>query len=152
MSESDNDLLLRELGKITETKGTLGGVLPRSLGEAMSSGARFAARFLPTETYTRRFSLPVGIERALKSGFSVLTKIGTLESETGANAPYPMLKAVVGSGFFNLNPAIVYFEILEGDASSCEVTITAAAKEGLVKQHTAEKAVERIATEVMQMN
>jgi len=43
-----------------------------------------------------------------------------------------------------MNPSVVYFEILQGDASSCTVTVTGAAKEGLIKQKTAGKAVQKV--------
>jgi hypothetical protein len=43
-----------------------------------------------------------------------------------------------------MNPAVVFFEILEGDSAGCEVIITGAAKEGLIKQHTAQKAVQSV--------
>jgi hypothetical protein len=84
-------------------------------------------------------------------GFSVLTKLGKLETEEDIKPPYPMLKAVVGSGFLNMNPAIVYLEIREGDSTGCELMITAAAKEGLIKQHTASKAVQRVVSGLRQI-
>jgi hypothetical protein len=59
-------------------------------------------------------ALKITPEDALRLGISVFTKLGKLET-----------------------PAIVYLETLEGDSKECELMITAAAKEGLIKQHTA---------------
>jgi len=140
MSNSDDDILTNELGKV----GELGGVMGKAAGLGGSLGARFAAKFLPTETYSEKVSLKLAPEKALKLGYSVLAKLGKLQAEDSIKPPYPFLKAVVGSGFLNMNPAVVYLEILEGDSAGCEVTITAAAKEGLIKQRTAAKAVQRV--------
>ena len=141
MANSDDDVLAREISKVGKLGGSLGG---RLSGAAASLGARFAAKFLPTETYTEKLVLEIAPEQALKLGFSVLTRLGKLQTEEDIKSPYPMLKAVVGSGFLNMNPAIVYLEIPEGDSTGCKLTITAAAKEGLIKQHTASKAVQRV--------
>ena len=118
MSNSDDDLLARELGKVGELGGKLGGLFSdgSALGKAAalggSLGASLAAKFLPTESYREKLSLSVAPEQALKLGFSVLTKLGKLQSEHGNKPPYPFLKAVIGSGFLNMNPAVVYLEIL----------------------------------------
>jgi hypothetical protein len=71
-----------------------------------------------------------------------------LQGEDSDDSPYPLLKAAVGSGFLNMNPAVVLLEILEASSDACEITITAAAKEGLIKQNTAEKVIQRIASEI----
>lgn len=143
MSKRDDAILAREIGKIGKGPG-LGGL-------GSSIGARFAARFLPTETFVETLPLKVAPDRALKLGFLALTKIGKLQTDENSTPAYPSLKAVVGSGYFNLNPAIVYLEILNGDATSCEVAITAAAKEGLIKQQTAGKAARRVVSELKKL-
>ena len=148
MSNSTDDILGRELGKVGELSTQVGQVLvnqspSESSARAASLGAVFAAKFLPTETCSKRLILKVAPDKALKLGYSVLAKVGALQSDHD-KPPYPFLKAVVGSGAFNMNPAVVFFEILDGDSTSSEVTITAAAKEGLIKQHTADKAVQRV--------
>jgi len=157
MSKNDDDILAQEIGKAGELGGKLGGLF--SSGSAVgniaglggSFGATFAAKFLPTEIIMEKLPLKIPPERALKFGFSVLTKLGALQSDDENKPPYPLLKAVVKSGFLNMNPAVVYFEILDGDPTACEVTITAAAKEGLIKQHTAENAVRRVVTMLKEM-
>ena len=54
--------------------------------------------------------------------------------------------AVVGAGFANMNPAVVSVTI-EGDG----IHMTAYAKEGLVNQHTAESALNRVSAELDRM-
>ena len=150
MSKSDDDILAQEIGKAGELGGELGGLFSsgsavgKTAGLGGSLGATLAAKFLPTETFTEKLPLKIPPEKALKLGFSVLTKLGVLQTDDDNKPPYPLLKALVKSGFLNMNPAVVYFEILDGDSTACEVTVTAAAKEGLIKQHTAEKAVQRV--------
>ena len=151
MSNSDDDVLARELGKLGELGAKLSGLISGGSGVGKagelggSIGAQFAAKLLPTETYSQVLALKISQERALKLGFSVLTKLGELQTED-SKPPYPLLKAIIRSGFLNMNPAVVYLEILEGDSRKCEVTITGAAKEGLIKQQTAAKAVRRVAS------
>lgn len=139
--DSADEILSKELAKL----GSLGGAFGDNSGKMGALGAQFAARFLPTEQYTEtvRFSLPP--DKVLKYGYSVLAKMGALQKHADADAPYPFLAAVIGSGAFNMNPAVVYFEILDSDST---VTITGTAKEGLIKQHTAEKAVKRVIVEL----
>jgi hypothetical protein len=149
MANRDDDLLVREIAKLGERGGALGGSLSGSLaGKAGALGGRigagFAAKYLPTESYSEKLVLKIAPETVLKLGFSLLTKLGELQAADSENSPYPTLKAIIGSGFLNMNPAIVYIEILAGDATSCELVITAAAKEGLIKQRTAFKAVQRL--------
>lgn len=136
---SDEEILARELAKL----GSFGGGSLAGLGG--SFGAKFAAKFLPTETKSEKLAIKATPERAIQLGFSALTRLGRLQGGESDGSPYPLLKAVMGSGFLNMNPAVVFLEILEGSSDTCEVTITSAAKEGLIKQHTAEKAIQRIA-------
>jgi hypothetical protein len=150
MSDSPEDILSRELAKLASLSGSIGHLLSgatggeKEAGKAASLGTQFALRFLPTERYSEKLTLAVPPERALKYGYSVLAEMGSLQKQAGEEAPYPFLKAVVGSGFMGMNPAVIFFEILEGDTAGCVVIITGAAKEGLIKQHTAQKAVQSV--------
>jgi hypothetical protein len=150
MSINDDDILVRELGKVG---GFLLGRSPvgKVVGFGGSFGARFAAKFLPTETYSEKLALKISPELALKHGFSVLTKLGKLQTDSDYKPPHPSLKAVVGSGFMNLNPAVVCLEIQEANSTGCVLTISAAAKEGLIKQHTAAKAVQRVVSTLREL-
>ena len=150
----DDDLLAQELGKIGELGGKIGGALSgagKLSGTAASLGVQAVAKFLPTETFSKQLPLNVPADKALSLGFFVLSKLGELQKKGTEDAPYPFLKAVVKAGFFNMNPSVVYFEILQGNSLSCTVTVTGAAKEGLIKQKTAEKAVQRVMTRLREV-
>lgn len=149
MAKDQEDILGNDLAKNSRMGAAFGSFLDGLPGDALSSGAgtylgvKLAAKFLPTESHSEKLRIGMHPEKVIKLAYSVLAKAGALE-KNDETPPYPFLKAKVGSGAFNMNPAVVYVEILDGDATSCEVTITGAAKEGLIKQHTAEKAVKRV--------
>ncbi|MFN8528714.1 MAG: hypothetical protein U0670_08900 [Anaerolineae bacterium] len=157
MSSDPNDLLAKELAKLAALGGSVGQILSGAgdagnvAEHATSLGVRFAMRFMPTERYTEKLSLAMPPDKALKIGCSALSKLGSLQKQD-EQSPYPVLTAVIGSGMMNLNPAVVYFEILEATDSKCEITLTGAAKEGLIKQHTAEKAVKRAVNEIRNLS
>jgi hypothetical protein len=80
----------------------------------------------------------------------VLSNLGKLQ--VGINeTPSSSLKAVIGSGHMNLNPAVVSLVILSVESGGCEIIVTAKAKEGLIDQQTANKAVERVASALKEM-
>ena len=149
MPTSDDEILVRETGEvIIREANELGGARLASIASIPAFAARLAAKFLPIETYAETLALKIAPEEALKLGFSVLTKLGKLEAKDDIKPSCPKLKAIVGSGFLLMNPGIVRLEILGGGSGGCELRISAAAKEPLIKQHTASKAVERVVSEL----
>ena len=147
MPTSDDEIFNQWMNKAAE----FGGVLPASIASRLMAGARFVNKFLPTEAYAETLALKIAPEEALKLGFSVLSKLGKLESNDDIKPPHPILKAVVGAGFLDMNPAIVRLEALDGDSGECELRISATAKEGLVKQDTASTAVKRVVSELREI-
>jgi hypothetical protein len=121
MSDIYSSILIRELGK-------LGGF-----------GARIAARFLPTVPYQVDIELSASLAEAQQAAASVLQKAGRTDSEL------PDYSIIMGSGHANLNPTIVTLSFAPSD-SGTRISIRAVAKEGLVKQHAAQKSVERVVT------
>jgi hypothetical protein len=80
---------------------------------------------------------------ALSLVFVTLSNIGQMLTED-VDHEKPTLRAVIGSGFLGLNPAVVEVSL---DLVSDEITkvrVRATAKEGLIKQRTAEKAIQRL--------
>jgi len=151
MMDDDDDLLAQELGKIGGLAGEVVGILHgvgTMSGTPISLSVQAVTRFLPTEIFSEQLLLNVPADKALRLGFAILSRLGELQKKGTEDAPYPFLKAVVKAGFFNMNPSVIYFEILQGDSSSCTVTLTGAAKEGLIKQKIAEKAVQRVMTDL----
>jgi len=144
MGIREDELLSRELGKIAQTFGPTRGFDKASIVGG-SLGARLASKFLPTEHYQARLHVDADVA-------SVLTKVCSFFSESGRVAldgevdtsPYPKISGVIGSGMLNMNPTVVHLEVIGSDKTRTDLLITAAAKEGLIKQRTAEKAVNRV--------
>lgn len=66
------------------------------------------------------------------------------DSEAGTS-PYPRISGVLGSGFLKMNPTLVHVEVVGVTEDACTLLVSGAAKEGLIKQRSAQKAVVRIA-------
>jgi hypothetical protein len=148
----EDDLLARELGKVGASGGKFGGgilgdaVLGAAGGIGGFLGANLAARFLPTERFQLEVKLRADPRIVLAKAYAFLSSKGRVtDSEELRESPYPTISGVIGSGFFNMNPAIVHAEIVAIEGETCTLILTGAAKEGLIKQRTAEKAVNRVA-------
>ena len=112
------------------------------------SGAGFAARFLPTETFSVSLETSASASETRKSVFRILSRLGRLTNEFSNSSSGPQLAAVIGSGFFQLNPTIIQVSVVPKSDCSSTVSIFGAAKEGLLKQNSAEKAVRRVEREL----
>jgi hypothetical protein len=128
------------MGKQLPRTGTI--FARRSAG---SIGAKIAARFLPTERYQAETSVSGDVAAVLSRVYSIFVANGRIASdvESGVSS-YPKISGVIGSGFFNMNPTVVHVEVVATDTTSTALRVTAAAKEGLIKQRSAEKAVCRV--------
>jgi hypothetical protein len=131
ISKLEEDVLVKELGNLA---GFFGGF-----------GARVAARRLPVEEHQESVCLAVDVARARALGVRALQHLdGRLDFALASAEPEGGISAVVGSGNMNLNPTIVQMQFAEASPIATNVIIRALAKEGIVKQHSAEKAVERV--------
>jgi hypothetical protein len=145
-----DDILARELGKLGAVSAGAsglvvgGGVMGAAAAAGGASGAWLAAKFLPTETHAREYLMPRDAGAALKMAADVLAGLGQLQDSSGIDSPCPVLMAVVGSGFMKLNPCVLTVELSPRSGNETAAVIRGAAKEGLIKQRTAEKAVARV--------
>ena len=143
-------ILARELGKLGAISGGVGGIIGGSIitGAAGAiggaSGAWIASRFLPTESYARDYLMPCGASIALTMIVNALAGLGRLQDSSEINSPNPIVAAVIGSGFMKMNPCVLTVEIVSRSDKETAAVIRGAAKEGRIKQHTAEKAVVRV--------
>jgi hypothetical protein len=85
----------------------------------------------------------VNARDALGQAFRALAEVGEILPDEIEQAT-PAVRAVVGSGALGMNPAVVDLWVEPVTESVAKVTIRATAKEGLIKQHTAEKARKRV--------
>jgi len=125
--------------------------LTHEIGELGGFGASLAARFLPTETFSASFELSSSASDVLKFVFQVLSQIGHLNNEFSSDSSVPQLAAIIGSGFLHLNPTFVQVSVVPKSDCSSIVSIIGAAKEGLIKQRSAEKAVRRVEHEIRKL-
>jgi hypothetical protein len=147
MSDQHDDLLARELAKIGGIGGAIGGTFGGSPagGAGGAAGAHFANRFLPTEGYQKQVDVSQAVTKVLAELVSFLKKEGRTSSVCEVDeSEHPKVSAVLGSGFFNMNPTLVDVEVLDGDDYACTLLVSGAAKEGLIKQRSAQKDVNRV--------
>jgi hypothetical protein len=112
-------------------------------GRGTKSGARLGARFTKVDHFELELDLPEAPEAALRRAGEVLSEEGDLR-DLGDDAAAPAVSAVVPSGFWNMNPALVSVAVAPQEQGT-RVRIGAYALEGLIKQRTARKAATRIA-------
>jgi len=129
MNKIEDEVLVRELGKL--------------VGFFAGFGVRAAARTLPTEEYETTLELKANTEAATALVTRTLQSIGKLSNDFSSSNQASTISAIVGSGQMNLNPTIVHVTLNELSEDSCRVSIRGLAKEGLIKQQSAIKAVER---------
>jgi len=132
MTQTEETVLVRELGKLA---GFLGGF-----------GARLAARRLPVEESVTSMALAATKADVQASLCEILGSIGTLTDEFASETLPNCMSAIVGSGQMNMNPTIVHVQVIESSEVATLLFIRALAKEGLVKQQSAQRAIERIKT------
>ncbi|HLH52914.1 MAG TPA: hypothetical protein VKY92_04790 [Verrucomicrobiae bacterium] len=138
MSNSEEEILAREIGKV-------GG----KAGPGASLGARIAARLLPTKTFSASLVIEREAGTVFEKAMGILQAMGEV-AEQCTSGPGPRhVSAIAGSGFAGMNPAFVQVRVAPVSEHASEVTINAAAKEGLIPQRTAEKAAERFKEELL---
>ncbi|CAL78653.1 hypothetical protein BRADO4951 [Bradyrhizobium sp. ORS 278] len=148
MSISDDEIFDRWLNKV----GEYGGIVPARIASKLMAGGRLVMKYLPIERCTETIVQRIPAQRALELGTAALSKLGKLVPDDDIEHSGRVLRAVVGAGIFNMNPAIVRVEIVGRDPGECEFRISGVAKEGfIIKQDTAPKAVERVASELRKL-
>lgn len=124
--------LLREgMAELGAAGGGLGGGLTGASGGR--SGARWASRRIPTVGATRSLPVPL-VPQTYEPLRDALPLLLIVAPERG------QLAGMTGSGAMNLNPVVVQ---AFWDAGGLH--LVAYAQEGLIKQHSARKAVDRLA-------
>lgn len=100
-------------------------------------------RHLSSEVYEALVEYAGDPAQTVRRSYEVLSELGepTASQET---VDHPRLRAVIGSGFMRLNPAVVEIDVKPTGSGGSQVSVRAWAKEGLIKQHSAEKAVRRV--------
>jgi hypothetical protein len=132
MSKREDEILAREISKFG---GNLGGVV----------GSYLVAKHLPNNTLQLTLEIAAPARDVLETAFNILREQGKITNDAKTPSELPTITALVGAGFFNLNPALVSVQVAPISATLTKVSIHGKAKEGLIKQHAGEKAAKRIA-------
>lgn len=104
-------------------------------------GAEWAAKRLKSERYDRSIAYTADLDTACQDVYEILAGMG----EIIETSDEPLgIAAVVGSGFLNMNPTIVTATFEPEDDAATAIHLSAVAKEGLIKQKSAQKAVDRL--------
>ena len=139
--EEEEEILVNRLGRLGWRSGRLGGGLQAASGGRL--GARFAARLLPHDVHEIVLVLALPPDVALAR--RVLASLGEPADETRLTDEKHELRAVVGSGALNLNPAVVTLQLLATTSASTTIRVRGVAKEGLIRQRAGREAAERVA-------
>jgi hypothetical protein len=143
VSWEEDEILVDRLGRLAWRSGRLiAGLSSASGGRA---GARFAARLLPKDVHEIELILALPPDEALILTGSVLASLGEPVDETRLADDKHELRAVVGSGALNLNPALVTLQLVATTSTSTTFKVRGVAKEGLIRQQAGRKAAERVA-------
>jgi hypothetical protein len=143
MVEDEDEILVRALGEVGAAGGALGAPMGGGFGGRL--GSRFTARFLKTVSQEAELTLHLPLSAAAERVQDVLTAMqhpiiqDSLESMTGQNK----ITAIAGGGIGNLNPVVITVKLTAHGGRSTAVKIRTAAKEGLIRQRSAEKAMKK---------
>lgn len=142
-------ILEKELGKAGFKSGVLGAFansgLLNNIDDAFAGnlGASWAASKLKIDEVHVTISLQKNLRLSMITIIEALSSIGTL-IDGSKYTDYPVVLACCGSGYANMNPAIVCVEFVQIDNEQTDLYISAYAKEGLIKQKTAIKAIKKL--------
>jgi hypothetical protein len=143
VSREEEEILVDRLGRLAWRSGRLVGGLSSARGGR--AGARLAARLLPKDVHEIELFLALPPDEALTLAGSVLASVGEPVDETRLADDNHELRAVVGSGALNLNPALVTLHLVATTPTSTTCRVRGVAKEGLIPQRAGRKAAERVA-------
>ncbi len=108
------------------------------------SGARLGARFTKVDHFALELDLPEAPDAALSRASEILSEEGELHDLGEGAGAAPAVSAIVPSGWWNMNPALVTVAAAPEEQGT-RVRIGAYALEGLLKQRAARKAATRVA-------
>jgi hypothetical protein len=109
--------------------------------------ARRAARRLPSVSATAAITVPVTPSEALGVLEDALRGLGMDFHRDGRGEHAQVVRGAAGSGAWNMNPTLFIARVGSGiSGTGATISIRAVAKEGLIKQHSARRLVDRIAS------
>jgi hypothetical protein len=140
-------------GCTTPTNNSASADYALSEAEQKALGQGFVQLFagdLPNYAYDAKIFVESDVSTVVDKIKSSITRYGKV-SEAGSRDGYQYVHGRVGSGSMNMNPAGLLAKV-EPFNNGALVSIRAVAKEGVVKQNTSGKAVERLITDIETIN
>ena len=146
---SEDELLLAAMIRMGAKTGAIGGGIAGALGSGAGArgGARGAARVfkrtkrdVSTATSVLAMSASAASELVCRVLAVAGDLVGTESREDGTFAARALIRVGVGG----LNPAVVTAVITGGPEGTVGVELRAAGREGLIKQHPADKALAKV--------
>lgn len=131
---SEDQLLLHGLGSL----GAMAG------GKPAARGAARGVKLTRKDVRTSFEEFPATAEATFKKVRVLFAELGTLAGEEAHDDGSFTIRAVMGSGRGGLNPAVVTAEVTSHSQTATQVSVRAAAREGLIKQHAADKVLTKI--------
>lgn len=111
-----------------------------SVGDVPSG---FVARYMESQKFETVVAVRADSVNAAVAFSDAIARLGRLLDD-GPSEPDGTISGVIGGGISNKNPAVVQVRIAPEAEGRCRATLTGTAKEGVIKQRTAERAVKRL--------
>ncbi|MGW5465995.1 hypothetical protein [Streptomyces sp. NPDC003996] len=139
----EDEILARALGQVGAAGGALGGGYGGGLGGRL--GSWFTARFLKTESQEAELTLHLPLSAAAERVQDVLTEMRhpIIQNSLKVMSGQKRITAIAGGGVSNLNPVVITVKLTASGGRSTALKIRTAAKEGLIKQRSAAKAMKK---------
>ncbi|MET9579520.1 hypothetical protein ACLQ2D_29565 [Streptomyces sp. DT199] len=135
MEQSEDRILVQELAALGAVSG----------GSGRLTG--LVARLLKKNAHEIDLVVPLPFDDAVQRVVGVLEGAGRSgrPAHVESGRDHEMIRVVAGGGAGGMNPVVVTALVTRGTGNRTEVTLRAAAKEGLIKQRAGEKTAARIA-------
>jgi len=135
VDQSEDEILADELAALAAVAGGGGGL------------TRFVAKLMRKNVHEISLVVPLPFEDAVAHVAKVLERAGrTVDPAPEPGEDQRTIRVVAGGGSGGMNPVVVTALVTKGEASSTDVRVRAAAKEGLIKQRAGEQTAARLAT------
>ncbi|MFF5013950.1 hypothetical protein [Streptomyces sp. NPDC001165] len=142
--ENEDEILTRALGGVGAAGGAVGGGAGGFLGGLL--GGRVGALLTKKVSQEAEVTLPLPLGAAAERVRDVLAE---MRQPLVSDLLSPMtdqtkIMAIAGGGFGNLNPVVITIRLTAHGRRSTALEIRTAAKEGIIRQRSAEKAMKRL--------
>lgn len=154
----EDELLLAAMMQLGAKGGSIGGAaggtitgfggLSRAGGRGGARGAARGFKRTKKDVSTTLVPLPGTVAAASEQVRETLTGAGNLIGAEARDDGGVAMRAIVGVGFGGLNPAVVTAVVAAGPEGVAVVELRAAGREGLIKQHPADKALAKITAQL----